>query len=137
MRSATVFNHRSRFDIPHRTVLEICRLEQRRSLGFYDANVSSAPSKIPYGGISPIRLQTIIPLNIFHFPVCIEHIYNTQFPSVFQFCIWQLFLCVELIVQSPFAPSLLQRLLCYYKLIRQSYSPAEFHFLFISAALVY
>jgi len=34
--------------------------------------------------------------------------------------------CVELIVQSPFAPSPLQRLHRYYELIRQSYSPVEF-----------
>jgi hypothetical protein len=38
-------------------------------------HVSCTPSKIPYVGISPIRLQTIILLNAFLSPVYIEHIY--------------------------------------------------------------
>jgi len=33
---------------------------------------------------------------------------------------------VELIVQSPFAPFPLQKLHCYYGLIRESYSPVNF-----------
>ena len=45
--------------------------------------------------------------------------------SVLQLCVWPMNPCVEFIVQSPFALSPLQRLHCYYGLIRESYSPVE------------
>jgi len=68
-------------------------------------SVSIAPSKIPYVGISPIRLKTIILLNAFLSPVYIEHIYNNWVIICSQFCVWQMYPCVEFIVQSPFALS--------------------------------
>jgi len=61
----------------------------------------------------------------FCIPVYIEHIYSHLVIICSQFCVWQMLPAVELIVQSPFAPSPLQRLHRYYELIRQSYSPVE------------
>ena len=44
---------------------------------FHRGHVSSAPSKIPYAGISPIRLQTIIlPPAFLPIAVYVEHTYT-------------------------------------------------------------
>ena len=109
--------------LAHSTILIVC--------------VSRVPPKIPYVGISPIRLQTEILLTAFlliQFTLSIST--TVMLPSVIQFRDWQTFPCVVFSVQSPFAPFPLQKLQRYYGLIRESYSPAEFRSSLISAALV-